>query len=62
MAGILRISKEGEEEGMDIHEHGISAYPEYVISALAAPTGMTRDVVNTHYLTTVKKEEMAGAR
>ena len=30
---------------MDIHEHGISAYPEYVISALAAPTGMPRDTV-----------------
>jgi Amt family ammonium transporter len=31
-AGQLRISKEGELEGMDLHEHGISAYPEYVIS------------------------------
>jgi Amt family ammonium transporter len=43
---LLRISKEGEEEGMDLHEHGISAYPEYVISALAAPHGMPRDTVN----------------
>jgi Amt family ammonium transporter len=41
----LRISKEGELEGLDLHEHGISAYPEYVISALAAPTGMPRDTV-----------------
>jgi hypothetical protein len=46
MVGLLRISKEGEEEGMDLHEHGISAYPEYVISALAAPHGMPRDTVN----------------
>jgi Amt family ammonium transporter len=45
-AKLLRISKEGELEGMDIHEHGISAYPEYVISALAAPSGMSRDTVN----------------
>jgi len=30
---------------MDLHEHGISAYPEYVISALAAPSGMGRDTV-----------------
>ena len=30
---------------MDLHEHGISAYPEYVISALAAPQGMPRDTV-----------------
>ena len=37
--GVLRLSKEGELDGMDIHEHGISAYPEYVISALAAPAG-----------------------
>jgi len=44
--GLLRISKEGELEGMDLHEHGISAYPEYVISALAAPHGMPRDTVN----------------
>jgi ammonium transporter, Amt family len=46
LAGLLRISKEGELEGMDLHEHGISAYPEYVISALAAPAGMARDTVN----------------
>ncbi len=43
---LLRISKEGELEGMDIHEHGISAYPEYVISALAAPAGMPVDTIN----------------
>lgn len=43
--GRLRISREGELEGLDLHEHGISAYPEYVISALVAPQGMTRDVV-----------------
>ena len=44
--GTLRLSREGELEGMDLHEHGISAYPEYVISALAAPAGMARDTVN----------------
>ena len=42
--GTLRLSEEGELEGMDLHEHGISAYPEYVISALAAPRGLARDV------------------
>jgi len=25
---------------MDLHEHGISAYPEYEISPFAAPTGL----------------------
>ena len=29
--GTLRISREGEIEGMDLHEHGMLAYPEYVI-------------------------------
>ena len=42
--GILRISEEGEIEGMDLHEHGISAYPEYVITALASPAGSAREV------------------
>ena len=55
--GILRISKEGELEGMDIHEHGISAYPEYVISSLAAPRGMPKDTVG--YLPTGERETMA---
>ncbi len=46
LMGLLRISKDGEIEGMDLHEHGISAYPEYVISALAAPAGMPADTIN----------------
>jgi hypothetical protein len=29
--GTLRISREGEIEGLDLHEHGMLAYPEYVI-------------------------------
>jgi len=38
--GTLRVSREGELYGLDLHEHGISAYPEYVISSLAMPVGM----------------------
>ena len=30
--GLLRVSAEGEMLGLDIDQHGISAYPEYVIS------------------------------
>jgi Amt family ammonium transporter len=30
--GTLRVSEEGEIEGLDIHEHGAEAYPEAVIS------------------------------
>jgi Amt family ammonium transporter len=29
--GTLRVSREGELEGLDLHEHGMTAYPEYVI-------------------------------
>ena len=39
--GLLRVSPEGEFHGLDLHEHGISAYPEYVISAVASPAAMT---------------------
>ena len=37
--GRLRLTEEGEHDGMGLHEHGISAYPEFVISALASPAG-----------------------
>lgn len=31
LTGTLRVSKEGELEGLDLHEHGIPAYPEFVM-------------------------------
>jgi Amt family ammonium transporter len=41
--GVLRVSAEGEAYGLDLHEHGIPAYPEYVISSLGRPSGMTAE-------------------
>src|SRR5437879_711406 len=41
LTGTLRVSAEGEVYGLDLNEHGISAYPEYVISAIASPAGVT---------------------
>ncbi len=37
---LLRVSEEGEMYGLDLHEHGISAYPEYMISSAGRPSGM----------------------
>lgn len=37
--GVLRVSEEGEMIGLDIHEHGIPAYPEYSLLPSASPQG-----------------------
>jgi hypothetical protein len=42
--GLLRLPAAMEAYGMDLHEHGISAYPEYVISAIGAPAGMEQEL------------------
>jgi Amt family ammonium transporter len=44
LTGTLRVSAAGELEGLDIHEHGTTAYPEYVVAASAAPAGMPREL------------------
>ena len=38
--GLLRVSAEGEAYGLDLHEHGIPAYPEYVITSMGQPAGL----------------------
>jgi Amt family ammonium transporter len=43
--GTLRVSKEGELEGLDLHEHGASAYPEYaLVTPGAVPAGQREAV------------------
>lgn len=46
LTGTLRVSKEGELEGLDLHEHGIPAYPEYVISSSDSPDSSPLGEVN----------------
>ena len=49
--GTLRVSAEGELEGLDVHEHGIPAYPEFVLhqsaeahSMLGVPTAVVSHI------------------
>lgn len=37
--GLLRVSEQEEIEGLDIHEHGMYAYPEQALGAAAYPAG-----------------------
>ena len=50
--GYLRVSREGELEGLDLHEHGISAYPEYVIASWGLPAGQSSIVPSDHGVST----------
>ncbi len=42
---LLRVSKDGEMQGLDIDQHGISAYPEYQITPWAAGGGSSSNKV-----------------
>jgi len=39
--GLLRVSREGELLGLDVDQHGISAYPEYVLSTASGSSAHT---------------------
>ena len=45
LTGTLRVSKQGELEGLDVHEHGIPAYPEFLLTPSATPHGQSSAVV-----------------
>ncbi len=39
VVGMLRVSEKGEMAGLDLDQHGITAYPEYQIVPLGRPSG-----------------------
>jgi Amt family ammonium transporter len=41
LTGTLRVSREGELEGLDVHEHGGTAYPELIGAGSAVPAPMS---------------------
>jgi len=45
--GFLRVSRAGELEGLDLHEHGIPAYPEYELIPSATPQGATGAAISS---------------
>jgi len=58
---LLRVSAEGEMMGLDLDQHGISAYPEYVISALTAPHGMGPETVGSGNLARAPEAALSPA-
>jgi Amt family ammonium transporter len=57
--GLLRVSQEGEAHGLDLHEHGISAYPEYVISSVGKPAAVVLNASQAY--STVPAAQMKSA-
>ena len=60
LTGTLRVSREGELYGLDLHEHGISAYPEYVISGLGRPGGMPAESLRAEEPAILTAKAQAG--
>jgi len=57
--GLLRVSEDGELYGLDLHEHGIPAYPEYVISSLATNGNVSATPAGVEHLATAGAKVMA---
>ena len=50
-AGVLRVSKAGELEGLDLHEHGASAYPEYALGVANPPASASLPSIGSEAVT-----------
>jgi ammonium transporter, Amt family len=57
--GLLRVSEEGELYGLDLHEHGIPAYPEYVISSLATAASASAQSASVEHHASAAAKVMA---
>ena len=57
--GLLRVSEDGELYGLDLHEHGIPAYPEYVVSSLATNGNVSATPAGVEHLATAGAKVMA---
>ena len=60
--GVLRVSKAGELEGLDLHEHGAAAYPEYALAvAGGAYVGSQIGNTNGHSAISAERESIPVA-
>jgi ammonium transporter, Amt family len=57
--GVLRVSEAGELQGLDLHEHGIPAYPEYALHTAATPRGAPEFTERTFNAVQVDAGKMA---
>lgn len=57
--GVLRVSKEGELEGIDVHEHGLPPYPEFALLPSATPHGAIDAHIAQATVNTVATEKPA---
>jgi Amt family ammonium transporter len=49
LTGTLRVSQAGELQGLDIHEHGVAAYPEFVVNRGLSPyAGLPASLTSGH--------------
>lgn len=57
--GVLRVSKAGELEGLDLHEHGAAAYPEYALVGAGTFSGSHYGNIDGRSLAEIERITMA---